>query len=274
LWVLLVMLPDLDLAIERVLPIFSMAQGTILALSVIFMRIGIIAFFVPGIGERFLSPRIRLASAFAITFLVFPAIELPVGLSLTLLEPYTLALCAEIVNGLFFGFLIRVFIFALQIFGTVVSQNLSLAQLFSPQFSADAETPFGTISVFAAIAIALALGLHVKLVLALIGCFEIQSAGTFPETARLASVFVQQVETAFNLAIQLSMPFIITGLTYNLIIGAANRAMPQMLASLVGAPAISLMGLVIFTICLPVILMTWERELTALLKFFAGGANG
>ncbi len=268
------MLPDLLSVTEPLLPLFSIAQATILSASVIFMRIGIVAFFIPGIGERFLSSRVRLAAALALTFLVFPAIERPQGLSLASPPPYALALGAEIINGLFFGLLVRLFIFVLQILGTVISQNLSLAQLFSPQFSADAETPFGTVTVFAAIAFALAVGLHIKVVLALIGSFEIQPAGTFPDLAIISTVFVQNIENAFSLAIQLSMPFIVTGLTYNLIIGAANRAMPQMLASLVGAPAISLFGLMIFAICLPTILVIWESKLSELLRSVGAGGGG
>ena len=267
-------LPDLGAVTDPLMPVFAIAQSTILSSAVIFMRIGVIAFFIPGIGERFVSSRVRLAAALAITFLVFPAIDRPAGLTLSALSPFALALGAEVITGLFFGFIFRLFIFVLQIFGTVISQNLSLAQLFSPQFSADAETPFGTISVFAAIAIALALGMHIKVILALIGSFEIQPAGTFPDLSMLADVYVRHLGNAFRLAIQLSMPFIITGLTYNLIIGAANRAMPQMLASLVGAPAISLLGLAIFSISLPIILVIWEGKLSALLLSLGAPGNG
>ena len=268
------LLPDLGVVADPLMPVFAIAQSTILSSAVVFMRIGIIAFFIPGIGERFVSPRVRLAAAFAITFLVFPAVDRPEGLTLSRLSPFALALGAEVINGLFFGFMIRLFIFVLQILGTVISQNLSLAQLFSPQFSADAETPFGTITVFAAIAVSLALALHIKIILALIGSFEIQPAGTFPDLSILSDVLIRHVENAFRLAIQLSMPFIVTGLTYNLIIGAANRAMPQMLASLVGAPAISLLGLAIFAITLPIILVIWEEKLSMLLLSMGAHGNG
>ena len=175
--------------------------------------------------------------------------------------------------GLLIGFSLRMFIFALQTAGTIISQTLSLAQLFTPMFSADAETPYGTFLVFAAITLALISGMHVKVIILISETYTVFPFALFPDAAAAGQWIIKVFVDAFALAFQFAMPFIITALIYNLAIGAANRAMPQLLASLVGAPAITWAGLIMFALTVPALLQLWMQKFDQRILDIAGGAG-
>ncbi|MEL6282489.1 MAG: flagellar biosynthetic protein FliR, partial [Pseudomonadota bacterium] len=44
---------------------------------------------------------------------------------------------------------------------------------------------------------------------------------------------------------------------YNLLLGAVNRAMPQLMVALVGMPALSLGGMILILLSGPVLLQVW-----------------
>ena len=58
----------------------------------------------------------------------------------------------------------------------------------------------------------------------------------------------------------------IAGLIYNVALGAINRAMPQLMVSMIGAPAQTLGGLALLMIALPTGLMVWNDAFDAFLS--------
>ena len=90
----------------------------------------------------------------------------------------------------------------------------------------------------------------------------IASYGPFPfgELALLSGYgqwLAERGGAAFSLAFSLAAPFVVLGVAYNLIIGAANRAMPQLMVAFVGAPAITGAGLLLLAISAAIILERW-----------------
>jgi flagellar biosynthetic protein FliR len=74
------------------------------------------------------------------------------------------------------------------------------------------------------------------------------------------------IRSAFALAFSLSAPFVIASLVYNVALGVINRAMPQLMVSMVGAPAVTLGGMVLMFISLPAMLEIWRSGLSDLLS--------
>ena len=70
----------------------------------------------------------------------------------------------------------------------------------------------------------------------------------------LAEWGVLQVGRAFSLAFSLALPFVIAALLYNLALGIVNRAMPALAVSFIGAPALTLGGLILFALAAPLLL--------------------
>jgi len=73
------------------------------------------------------------------------------------------------------------------------------------------------------------------------------------------------VGRVFSLAFSLAAPFLIASVLYNLALGVINKAMPQLMVAFVGAPAITLGGLVILLLTTPFILPAWMRLMQATL---------
>lgn len=229
----------------------------------VFARMSAIAFLAPALGEIAVPARVRLAGAMALTMLVAPLLgQAPPGPASAALLAAMIG--AEAATGLLIGFALRLAIFALQILGAIAAQALSLSQLFGPGLSHDQESPLSTILIAAGLALACAGGVHVQLAAALADSYAIIPFGAAFPAAEGAAFAASQSGKALSLAFGMAAPFVLLGLAYSIALAAANRAMPQMAAVFVGAPAIVFAGMALFAGAASVILMRWSEAMAGL----------
>jgi flagellar biosynthetic protein FliR len=86
--------------------------------------------------------------------------------------------------------------------------------------------------------------------------------GAFPDSSEFARWGLQQISQTFALAFSLAAPFTIAALLYNLALGVINRALPSLMVSFIGAPALSGGGLVLLSLLSPVVLAVWLQALS------------
>lgn len=228
----------------------------------VFLRVGPIMGLVPGFSEHSVPMRIRLALAVAMTLVVAPALPPP---PLPLSFPGAIAAVAtETVCGLVLGLGLRTFILALHMAGAIAAQSTSLSQIFGGA-GAEPLPAFGHVLVTGGLALAMMLGLHLRLAEFIIGSYDVLPAGRFPGPADTARWGIDRVAGAFALAIQLAMPFLVVSVIYNLALGVINRAMPQLMVALVGTPAITAAGLILLALLAPTMLSLWHAALVAFL---------
>ncbi len=227
----------------------------------VFVRISLVAVLAPGLGERFMPSRVRLAAALALSAIVTPglsvdaaALRSPAEVDAALLIATALS---EAAAGFVIGFALRIMIFGLQIAGAIVAQHLSLSQIFGASVSFNAESPFGSILTFAGVCLVVIAGGHFHLAGALLTTYDALPFGLFPGFAEGGGWSAGRVASAFTMALGLSAPFVIVGLIYSLALAAASRAMPQLSAAFVGAPAITFAGLLLFAVTAPIMLLEW-----------------
>lgn len=225
----------------------------------IFLRVGAIMALAPAFGETVIPLRVRLGITFAFTLVVATALA-PVAIPITL--PM---IAAEVAVGLVLGIGLRLFVIALQVAGTIAAQSTSLAQFFGGA-GVDPQPAMSQILVMAGLALAVMLGLHVRLVELLVLSYDLVPAGRMPDAGLLAEWGVVQVGRAFSLAFSLAMPFVILSVLYFVALGAINKAMPQLMVALVGAPAITFAGLVLLLVCTPLLLPLWHDALESFLR--------
>jgi len=241
--------------------------------AALFTRMSALAFFLPGIGERVVPMRVRLGAAMALTLILVPAVLVDGPRPPATVSGAVLMIAAESVSGALIGFSIRIAVFALQTAGAIASQTLSLAQLFGPSMGDQPESPIATVLMMAGVVLAVSSGLHFEVVRVLIASFEIMPFGVFPGTDDAGEWAAARAAAAFAMAFSLAMPFVIVGFIYNLAIGAANRAMPQLMVAFVGIPAVTFAGLVLLAIAAPVILGVWLDMLQETLATLAGAGR-
>lgn len=235
----------------------------------VFARMGAVAFLAPAIGELSVSPRVRLAAAAALTAVIAPGIVAPAGAG----EPATFIaiLAAEASAGLLVGFILRLAIFILQIFGAIAAQSLSMTQLFGPGLGHDQESPLATIFISAGLALACASGLHIQIAAAAAQTYALIPLGGLFNVGDAAGFVATESAKAISLAFGLAAPFVLLGMAYSAALAASNRTMPQMAAVFVGAPAIALAGLTLIAGAAWAILSRWTDIASVLFGAPLGG---
>jgi flagellar biosynthetic protein FliR len=236
--------------------------------AIVFLRVGAAMMFLPGFGEQSVPLRIRLGIALAFTLVLFPAVQ-PLMPDQQAISAASYIL-TETVAGLLLGVLIRIMVHALQIAGTIAAQSTSLSQLFGGQ-AADPQPAMGHVLLIGGLALAMVLGLHVRLASYMLFSYELFPLGQLVSPAVLHDLGLRQVSRAFSLAFTLAAPFVIASLIYNVALGAINRAMPQLMVAFVGAPAITAGGLILLMIAAPFLLTIWMDAMNHFLADPLGG---
>jgi flagellar biosynthetic protein FliR len=240
--------------------LLAMAEGLAWAAVLVFLRVGAMVALMPGFGEQAVPQRIKLAVVIAFTLVIAPIIaEDP-----TLPQPALIALAGEAVAGLILGIGMRLFLLALQTAAVIIAQASTLSQLFAGA-TPDPQPAIGNLFLVAGIALALVAGLHLHAVKLVLLSYEILPAGGYPDPAAAADWNLGLVSQTFSLAFSLAAPFIIASMIYNLALGAINRAMPQLMVSMVGAPALTLGALALLAISTPILLAVWLQVFKAYL---------
>ncbi len=242
-------------------PVLDTAGAYVLAAAGVFVRIGAALFLVPGFGERAVPVRVRLGGAIAITLVLSPMIAPLVPEAPRTAVGFFELLLAEAAAGLLIGFAFRILVYILQIAGMIAAQNLSLAQMFGSGVAPEPEPTIATLLSFGGIVLMLAAGLHVELVSALYALYDVLPYGRFPVAGDAAEWTVDRVAAGFSIAVSLAAPFLVIGFTYNLALGALNRAMPQLMVSFVGVPAIVWLGMVSLLLTAPMLFEAWGAHL-------------
>lgn len=244
--------------IAQLTELTGIASGMLWLGLVVFMRVGAMVSLIPAFGEQSVPQRVRLVLALAFTAVVAPAVQdvpEPAGI---------LPLVAETVIGLMLGMGLRLYILALQTAGAMAAQATTLSQMFGDA-GPEPQPAIGNLLVMAGLAVAVAAGLHVRAAEMLILSYQMLPVGQFPGAADVAQWGLGQISHASALAFSLAAPFTIAALLYNVALGVINRAMPALMVSFIGAPALTWGGLVLMVVVVPPILLLWSQALQGFL---------
>lgn len=233
--------------------LLGLAQGLAWAAALAFVRIGALVALMPGLGDPSVPQRVKLALVVAFTLVVAPVLADRIGPDAT---PSVLALGGEVIAGLLLGIGMRLFVVALQTAAAMIAQATTLSQLFSGA-APEPQPAIGNLLVMAGVALAMAAGLHVRAAELLLVSYDLLPAGGPLSAASAADWGLAIIGRTFSLAFSLAAPFVIASLVYNLALGVINRAMPTLMVSMVGAPALTLGALALMAVATPVILAAW-----------------
>ena len=158
----------------------------------------------------------------------------------------------------------RLLVHALQLAGSIAGQTTALAQI-APGIAPDPMPAMGNALLIGGVALAMTLGLHIKLVVVLIESYTTLGFGVAMSGADIGQWGLAHASAGFAFGFTLAAPFVIAALLYNLALGAINRAMPQLMVAFISAPAITAGTLFLFALCAPLILATWSGRLDEVL---------
>ena len=188
-------------------------------LIVIFRGTGVLNFSLGATGIV-VPARVKLGLVLAFTVVLVPLVPN----SLTPQSPLELFALAgsEIANGLFWGLLLRCFIFALETAGAIAAQSMSLSQLFGG-VSADPLPAFGKLWVMGGLAFATIMGLHTQFAAYLLASYDIVPVGRLAAADNVLTLGLEQIGRCFALAFSLAAPMMVASLLYNLTLGFIRK---------------------------------------------------
>lgn len=257
--------------VELLSQILTGASAMVLVAVGVFARVAAVVSLVPGMGERAIPARVKLAISLALTLLLVPMIKPLVPLAPKTITSLVVMIGAEVVAGLVIGLAFRLLVMTLQIAGTIAAQNLTVAQMFGAGVAPEPEPTYGTLLALGGIVLAMAAGLHVQVVAALAQLYEVMPFGRLPGAGTMADWSIERVADTFSLGLSLALPFVAVAFLYNLAMGALARAMPTLVVTMIGTPLLVGLGMGMLYLVLPELYSRWFQAVAQLFANPLGG---
>lgn len=237
----------------------------------VFIRLGTLFAFAPALGEQQIPPRIRLVGALGVTLLVFASLKS--GLPALPASPALLAglIIGEFLIGLMIASAARILFNALNVAGTIIAFQTSLAS--SQQFDPTQGTQSAIFASFMSVmgvALIFATDTHLLMLDAMINSYSLFPPGQLPPAADFAELAVDLVAASFLLGVQISAPFIVFGIVFNVGLGLTARLMPQLPVFFIAMPLNIFLGLLVLLIALPAMMLWFLRVFEQQLSVFLG----
>jgi flagellar biosynthetic protein FliR len=241
--------------IIRILP-----EVTVLFL-LLFARLGALVMLLPALGEQAIPTRVRLSFALLLTLVFYPLVsgQLPQGLSDDM-PALIFAMVSEILIGLGFGLIARMLLSATQIAGAAIASNIGLgfAQTVDPTMGQQGAI-IGSFLAVTGMTLIFAADLHHVAIAGIAESYTMFPPGGMIPIADLRDAAIMTVAESFKIGVQISAPFIVFGLVFNLGLGVLAKLMPQLQVFFLAMPVSIFVGLILFAFLIATI-MTWYLE--------------
>ncbi len=236
----------------------------------VFARVGTLVMLMPGIGERFIFSRARLSLAFFIALMIVPmarTIITPPGDMPALVG----LLISELLIGLTIGLSVRLVMACLQSAGAIVAQTMGLGFAMTVDPTGGMQNPsIGNFLTMLGITLILVTDLHHVAIAAIHESYRLLPPGGFPDVGDMMTLAIRAATQGFALAVQISAPFIVFGLLFNLGLGVLARMMPQLQVFFLAVPASILGGMLVLLAVVGVMMGVFLEDLGNFLRQFTG----
>jgi flagellar biosynthesis protein FliR len=184
--------------------------------------------------------------------------------------PVLFMLGHEILIGAILGLVARLSISALQVAGAVIAQQMGLGFVTAIDPTQGQQNVIvGNFLALLALTLIFATDMHYLVIAALNDSYRIFAPGAAIMVGDVAKLMTDTIAGAFKVGIQLSAPFLIFGLLFNLGLGVLSRLMPQMQVFFVGLPLSILIGMLILLVVIGAMMGTFLEFFGAVLRQIA-----
>lgn len=220
-------------------------SATVLAVFLIFCRVGTCLMVAPGFSRSNIPVQVRLFIAITVTLMLSPLLEATVrpGVEAAATPVIVGLIGSELLIGFLIGLTARVFFLALETMGAMIASAIGFGGIAGSSDDGEhlpALVPFITLP---AIVLFFVTGQHWELLRGLIGSYQIwqPSAGISSESQ--LSQLADNLSQAFFLALRVASPFVIYGTLVNFAIGIANKLTPTIPVYFISLPFVLFGGL-------------------------------
>jgi flagellar biosynthetic protein FliR len=243
--------------------------------AMIFARIGAVLLMLPGVGESYVPPRIRLSLALVVSLALWPVVSASLPALPATIGGMAGWIIREVLVGLAIGALLRMFLTALATAGEVVALQTTLA--FAQTTNPTQASPGSTLSAFLMIlgtTLIFATNTHHLFIAGLVGSYDLIAPVRPLVTGDFTAMAVRTVADAFTLGVQLAAPVVVFAIIFNIASGLVGRVMPAFQVYFAAAPLSIILGLSVFALSLGVLGTVFIDRYRAMAGVFAGGAGG
>ncbi len=241
-----------DAALLAALPAWAFAFILVTA------RIGAAMSLLPGLGEAEPPVMVRVGLTFGVTALLLPGIAPMVPKVPEAGAQAIFMVAAEVVTGLWLGWLARLLVLALPIAGQFISYMLGVANVLQPDPELGSQaTPIERLFDLAASLAILVTGLYALPLAALAGSYRLVAPGALLPAADTAQTAVHAVGFAFALAVRLASPFLLVSIVWHVATGLLARLVPRMQVYFVVMPGQILGGMALLVVTAGALLSAW-----------------
>lgn len=211
----------------------------------VFSRAGSAMMLLPGLGESQIPPAIRLGIAVSLSVLLLPGvIELmpPVPADV---PGFAADLAAEILVGLWFGWLARLVLLAWPMAGDFMAYMIGLSSVFR---TGALGSELNSLFALAAPVLLLATGLYALPLIALGESYRAIGPGLVLTGGYAGLSILAAFATSFAVALKLAAPFILAGVAWQVALGLLARLVPSLQVYFLTMPAQILGGLLLIAL--------------------------
>lgn len=203
----------------------------------VFARMGAMVMLLPGFGESNIPAQIKLGIALLLTLIILPLHRNAYHVDMTSMNALMVLMVHEIIIGIVLGATARVTLSALAVAGSVIAQQLGLGFVTAIDPTQGQQGQLvGNFLTILGLTLLFATDTHHLVLSALNESYRIFSPGEPMPTGDVAALATRAFAEAFKIGLQLSAPFLVFGLVFNIGLGVLARLMPQMQVYFVGVP--------------------------------------
>jgi flagellar biosynthetic protein FliR len=223
-----------------------------------FARIGAMVMLLPGLGEQNIPVRVKLSIALLLTLIILPLHRAAYQVDLQSMAALMVQMVHEIVIGIVLGATARVTLSALQVAGSVIAQQMGLGFVQSVDPTQGQQgVLIGNFLTMLGVTLLFATDSHHLVISALNDSYKVFGPGEIMPSGDVAALATRAFTAAFRIGLQLSAPFLVFGLVFNIGLGVLARLMPQMQVYFVGVPLSIFAGFLIFGIVIVAMMGTF-----------------
>lgn len=253
----------------------SVLQTGVFTFFLVFARVGSAVMLIPGFGESFVPPRMRLMIALGLSLVIAPVVasglpKLP-GDAITMF----LMLGGEIVVGLFLGMVARFIFYALQTAGMIIAYQTGLANALVADPTTSAATVsqgaiFGAFLGIVGVVVIFDSGLHQLILGSVVDSYAVFVPGHLPPLGDFSNVAARVVSDSFDLAMRMAAPLMVVALIFYLGLGLLGRLMPQMQVFFVALPLQISIGLLVLGLSITAVMIFFLHSYGEILETALG----
>src|ERR1700738_4731362 len=207
----------------------SLLPALAAAFMLVFARVGAMVMLLPGFGESNIPVRVKLAIALLLTLIILPLHRSAYHIDMNSMSALLVLMLHEIIIGVVLGATARVTLSALAVAGSVIAQQLGLGFVTAVDPTQGQQgLLIGNFLTILGLTLLFATDRHHLVIAALNDSYSIFSPGEMMPSGAAPGVATRAFAAAFKIGIQLSAPFLVFGLVFNIGLGVLARLMPQM----------------------------------------------